>query len=272
MPANSAKRASFAVRLRNRDFLALWLGQVISQIGDSFTYLALLITDLSIAWLEERDPSRPFCLMTHFKNCHEAWNWAERHGELFAAVELPEPASLWEDKAHRSDGSRDSELPAEHSRRQDDGQHIDGGPGIEKRDRGTEAGSARTNPREERQHGAGTHGEDASRNRSDTVRQHLVRPGAKVLRDRRLRDEAGDRAGDEEGRDQAEEHVLPRVLFRHMEGFDEGALKSGMRDGQEVRDPESRYQQDELGSLFHFGAAPVRKGPGNGRWMEKRAR
>jgi DHA3 family macrolide efflux protein-like MFS transporter len=44
MPKDSAKRASFADVLRNRNFLALWLGQVISQIGDSFTYLALLIT------------------------------------------------------------------------------------------------------------------------------------------------------------------------------------------------------------------------------------
>jgi DHA3 family macrolide efflux protein-like MFS transporter len=44
MQVSSAKRASFADVLRNRDFLALWLGQVISQIGDSFTYLALLIT------------------------------------------------------------------------------------------------------------------------------------------------------------------------------------------------------------------------------------
>jgi DHA3 family macrolide efflux protein-like MFS transporter len=43
-PASSTKRAPFADVLRNRDFLALWLGQVISQIGDSFTNLALLIT------------------------------------------------------------------------------------------------------------------------------------------------------------------------------------------------------------------------------------
>jgi DHA3 family macrolide efflux protein-like MFS transporter len=44
MEAVSPKRAPFSEVLRNRDFLALWLGQVISQIGDSFTYLALLIT------------------------------------------------------------------------------------------------------------------------------------------------------------------------------------------------------------------------------------
>jgi len=44
MEAASPKTAPFSEVLRNRDFLALWLGQVISQIGDSFTYLALLIT------------------------------------------------------------------------------------------------------------------------------------------------------------------------------------------------------------------------------------
>jgi DHA3 family macrolide efflux protein-like MFS transporter len=44
MSTANARRASFGEVLRNRDFLALWIGQVISQIGDSFTYLALLIT------------------------------------------------------------------------------------------------------------------------------------------------------------------------------------------------------------------------------------
>jgi DHA3 family macrolide efflux protein-like MFS transporter len=44
MSVANTKGASFADVLKNRNFLALWLGQVISQIGDSFTYLALLIT------------------------------------------------------------------------------------------------------------------------------------------------------------------------------------------------------------------------------------
>jgi DHA3 family macrolide efflux protein-like MFS transporter len=44
MEGSKPTRAPFADVLMNRDFLALWLGQVISQIGDSFTYLALLIT------------------------------------------------------------------------------------------------------------------------------------------------------------------------------------------------------------------------------------
>jgi DHA3 family macrolide efflux protein-like MFS transporter len=44
MEESKPTRAPFGDVLRNRDFLALWLGQVISQVGDSFTYLALLIT------------------------------------------------------------------------------------------------------------------------------------------------------------------------------------------------------------------------------------
>ena len=44
MEITKGKRASIADVLRNRSFLALWLGQVISQAGDSFTFLALLIT------------------------------------------------------------------------------------------------------------------------------------------------------------------------------------------------------------------------------------
>lgn len=44
MESGEIQKASFAGVLRNRNFLALCLGQVISQIGDSFTFLALLIT------------------------------------------------------------------------------------------------------------------------------------------------------------------------------------------------------------------------------------
>jgi arylsulfatase A-like enzyme len=72
-----------------------------------------VITDLSLRWLEGRDRAKPFCLMVHFKNCHEPWEYAERHGELFAGVEIPEPASLGEDKSHRSDGSREYGLTME---------------------------------------------------------------------------------------------------------------------------------------------------------------
>jgi len=66
-----------------------------------------VITDLSIRWLEQRDEQRPFFLMTHFKNAHAPWDFAERHAELYRDIDIPEPESLWEDKSHRSAGSRE---------------------------------------------------------------------------------------------------------------------------------------------------------------------
>ena len=66
-----------------------------------------IITDLSLEWLKKRDKQRPFFLMTHFQSPHAPWHFAERHADLYGDVEIPEPESLWEDKSHRSPGSRD---------------------------------------------------------------------------------------------------------------------------------------------------------------------
>jgi len=66
-----------------------------------------LITNFSLEWLKKRDKKRPFVLFTHFKNAHGPWDYAKRHEKLFEGVNIPEPESLWEDKSHRSEGSRE---------------------------------------------------------------------------------------------------------------------------------------------------------------------
>jgi len=79
--------------------------------GETHTYQGFstdVITDLTLTWLKERrDPDRPFCLMTHFKACHEPFAYPERNADLLADVPIPEPESLFEDKRHRSPGSRE---------------------------------------------------------------------------------------------------------------------------------------------------------------------
>ena len=70
-------------------------------------YATDVITDLSLAWLKKRDRSRPFFLMCHHKAPHGLWEYAKRHEHLFDGIDIPEPASLWEDKSHRSAGSRE---------------------------------------------------------------------------------------------------------------------------------------------------------------------
>ena len=70
-------------------------------------YVTDIITDLSLDWLKNRDKNKPFFLMCHHKAPHASWEYADRHKHIFDGVEIPEPASLWEDKSHRSPASRE---------------------------------------------------------------------------------------------------------------------------------------------------------------------
>lgn len=53
-----------------------------------------VIGDESIKWLENRDKSKPFMLMTHFKATHEPFDYPERKERLYDGVEIPEPENL----------------------------------------------------------------------------------------------------------------------------------------------------------------------------------
>lgn len=55
-----------------------------------------VIGDLSVEWLKKRNSDQPFLLMTHFKATHEPFDYPERHGELYAEEEIPEPATLYD--------------------------------------------------------------------------------------------------------------------------------------------------------------------------------
>ncbi|MDB4759592.1 sulfatase [bacterium] len=62
-----------------------------------------VVTDLAVDWLKEgREEGKPFMLMVQHKAPHRNWMPAKRHLNLYADVELPEPATLfdkWEDNA-----------------------------------------------------------------------------------------------------------------------------------------------------------------------------
>lgn len=68
-------------------------------------YVSDIITQRSLDWLRRRDRERPFFLMCHHKAPHSEWEFPERHAGRFGG-EIPEPANLFEDKSHRSAGSR----------------------------------------------------------------------------------------------------------------------------------------------------------------------
>lgn len=70
-------------------------------------YATDIITDLAIRFLEERPKDRPFFLMCHHKAPHRPWEPDERHRALFAGRVIPEPATLRDDYAGRTDALRE---------------------------------------------------------------------------------------------------------------------------------------------------------------------
>lgn len=66
-----------------------------------------VITNLSLDWLQnKRDKNKPFFLMHHFKAPHDFFEYAPRYENYLADVDIPEPASLWDNKNNGSVGTR----------------------------------------------------------------------------------------------------------------------------------------------------------------------
>ncbi len=55
-----------------------------------------IVTDYSIDWMKNRNPEKPFFLMTHFKATHEPCEYPDRLKDLYKEVEIPCPVSLYD--------------------------------------------------------------------------------------------------------------------------------------------------------------------------------
>lgn len=64
-------------------------------------YATTLITDHALHFLEERDPSRPFCLLVHHKAPHRNWMPEEKYLTLYDDTEFPLPETFCDDYATR---------------------------------------------------------------------------------------------------------------------------------------------------------------------------
>lgn len=60
-------------------------------------YLTDIITDLSLNWLNHRDPTKPFCLMINHHAPHAPHDVAPRDKDLFKDTVLPDPQTLLDD-------------------------------------------------------------------------------------------------------------------------------------------------------------------------------
>lgn len=74
-------------------------------------YVTDIVTERAIDWLKnERDPKKPFLLMAQHKAPHRNWSPALRHADLWDDVDFPEPASLFDDYAHRHSSLKQQEM------------------------------------------------------------------------------------------------------------------------------------------------------------------
>jgi len=58
-----------------------------------------VIADLCIEWIENRDPSKPFMAMCHFKATHEPFDYPDRFKHLYREVDIPVPESFYDEGA-----------------------------------------------------------------------------------------------------------------------------------------------------------------------------
>jgi arylsulfatase A-like enzyme len=71
-------------------------------------YVTDVITDLAIEFMSNRPPDQPFFLMCHHKAPHRNWQPSEKHKAQFAGRQIPEPETLYDDYATRTDAIRES--------------------------------------------------------------------------------------------------------------------------------------------------------------------
>lgn len=73
-------------------------------------YATDIITDMSLRWLEDRDPERPFALMIHHKAPHRPWEPDDAHASMYEEKHIPEPETFWDDYEHRATAAKVAEM------------------------------------------------------------------------------------------------------------------------------------------------------------------
>ena len=75
------------------------------EMGTSRTYKGYatdITTDLSLEWLQNRDPDKPFLLMCHHKAPHRPWDPDEKHADMYEEIDIPEPETFNDDYSNRA--------------------------------------------------------------------------------------------------------------------------------------------------------------------------
>lgn len=84
-------------------------GEYIKEEG----YATTLTTDHAIRFLEEREKTKPFCLLVHHKAPHRNWMPESKYLDLYEDVEFPYPETFYDDYATRCEAAHKQEMRIE---------------------------------------------------------------------------------------------------------------------------------------------------------------
>lgn len=73
-------------------------------------YATDLITDECLRWLQERDRSRPFCLLCHHKAPHRPWEPDAKHATLYDGIDIPAPVTFDDDYSNRAAAAAEARM------------------------------------------------------------------------------------------------------------------------------------------------------------------
>lgn len=91
------------------DFMEM--GKPVTEEG----YVTDIVTDKAINFIENRDKSKPFCMMYHQKAPHRNWMPAQRHLGIFNNTTFPEPATLFDSYENRGTAARTQDMSIAHT-------------------------------------------------------------------------------------------------------------------------------------------------------------
>ncbi|HDP98630.1 MAG TPA: DUF4976 domain-containing protein, partial [bacterium] len=69
-----------------------------------------IITDICLDWLKNRQRSKPFCALLHYKAPHRNWMPKLEHLSMYQDKELPIPETFFDDYQTRSDAAQEQEM------------------------------------------------------------------------------------------------------------------------------------------------------------------
>jgi len=83
------------------------------EMGEKKTvngYVTDLITEFTVNWLDDRDTTKPFCLLMHHKAPHRSWMPHLKNINAFDSVEIPIPTNFFDDYQNRSTAAKEQKM------------------------------------------------------------------------------------------------------------------------------------------------------------------